>query len=283
MIQAIPAHGQAATLPLSALVMRPQIRTRKGFEEEGLRELAESIKVHGLLQPIVVAATAEADKFHLIAGERRVLAATLAGLDEVPAMVRNGTEAELAAMQATENLQRADLHILDIADGIKALELVYPKSKDLARAIGKSAPWVSKHRRLARLTPTVHAMVSEGLADVETITTIDAIARLPASDESMKAIKKAMKAAEEGELTRAMARDLLAAAKGKAEAKTPNAEGADDSKGSEDEEGASVDKRYSLTVNRAELDCIMDGLSTSATESALAAVLLEKLDALTGD
>jgi len=234
MIQAIPANGTPTTLPLSAIILRPQIRTRNGFDETSLKELSASIAEHGLLQPIVVAPTDEGDQFHLIAGERRVLAATMAGLVDVPATIRTGTHAELAAMQAVENLQRENLHVLDIAEGLKAMETIYPKPKDLARAIGKSPAWLSKHRRLAKLTPAVHAAVSEGLADVETITTLDALARIK-TEKAAHLLKRCLQEAAEGCLTRELARTCLANAKKEdAPAKDPDTEDDDANDGTTD-------------------------------------------------
>ncbi|ODU08185.1 MAG: hypothetical protein ABS84_14115 [Rubrivivax sp. SCN 71-131] len=220
MITPVPAIGNAATLPLSALILRPQIRTRNGFDEPSLRELAASIRENGILQPIVVAPTEDVDRYHLIAGERRLLAAELAGLSEIPATIRTGTQAELAIMQAVENLQRVDLSALDIAEGLRALRPAYKTGAALARAVGKSTAWVSKHLSLTRLTNTAKAIAENGMQDVETILIVDQLARLAPTDQAMRAVKVCMKAAEAGNLTRALARACLDQAK-KATTPTP--------------------------------------------------------------
>ncbi len=173
MIQPVPQHGDATTLRLAVINTRPQIRTRNGFDADSLGELAASIRTHGLLQPVVVAPRPDGE-FDLIAGERRLLAASMAGLDEVPAIVRTGTVAELAAAQAVENLQRQDLHPADVAEGLEALASVYPSWREVARAVGKSPAWVSKHRALLRLRPITRALMTEGhTADIELLASMN--------------------------------------------------------------------------------------------------------------
>ncbi len=169
-------HGQPQMIALAAITTRAQIRTRKGFEEEGLRELADSIKEHGILQPLVVT-TANAEGVHtLVIGERRLLAASLAGLEAVPAIVREGTDAELAAAQAVENLQREDLALADVAEGLAALANVHGSWRAVAKALGKSPAWVSKRRALTRLNPITRAIMSEGITtDPEILLTLNQI------------------------------------------------------------------------------------------------------------
>lgn len=214
MIRTVPDTGNAATIPLSALILRPQIRTRNGFDPESLNELAASIRANGLLQPILVTPTDETDRYFLIAGERRVLAAELAGLDEVPALIRTGTPGELATMQAVENLQRKDLAVLDLAEGLRALRPAYKTSKELAKALGKSAAWVSKHLALNKLSEIAHTIAAEHCNDVETILLVDQIAKLPATDRTIAMELKCLTAAQDGTLTRQLAHNCLAHARG---------------------------------------------------------------------
>lgn len=229
MIQAIPQAGRPALVPLTSIVTLPQIRTRNGFDKESLQSLAESIKEHGVIEPVVLAQLDDApDSYQLIAGERRVLAAELAGLSEVPATVRTGTIADLAAVQAVENLQREDLAVLDVAEGLKAMLPLYKTPKALAKALGKSPSWVSKRMRLAKLTPAVMEAASNGLNDVETITTLDTLARIK-SDKAQSLLKRCLKEAEKNNLTREMARTCLAnAKKPEASPALPSDEGAED-------------------------------------------------------
>lgn len=264
MIQAIPASGTPATVPLHAIIMRPQIRTRSGFDEASLKELAETVRAQGILQPIIVARTPEDEtRYHLIAGERRVLAATMAGLDEIPATIREGSPADLAAIQAVENLQRQDLHLLDIAEGIQAMKALYPKRADLARALGKSPAWLSKHERLTRLTPAVKALVSEGMADLETITTLDTLARLK-TPAGMAQFLRCAKLAEADALTRQIARDALAAAKAQ-----PAEKPADNTDNNADNESADTENDNTPSAATAEQQTGMPTLRLTREEMEL--------------
>jgi ParB family chromosome partitioning protein len=125
---------------------------RKHFDEEKLAELAASIKAHGLLQPIVVRRAAEG--FELVAGERRLRAAELAGIDRLPALVREVEDPlELALI---ENLQREDLSPLEEAEALAALIARHGYShREVAELLGKSRPYVSNTLALTRLPGAV--------------------------------------------------------------------------------------------------------------------------------
>src|SRR5690242_7357953 len=125
---------------------------RKHFDDEKLGELAESIKAHGLLQPIVVRRVADA--FELIAGERRLRAAQIAGIDRLPALVREVDDPlELALI---ENLQREDLSPLEEAEALAALIARHGYShREVAELLGKSRPYVSNTLALTRLPDPV--------------------------------------------------------------------------------------------------------------------------------
>lgn len=211
------AARTSATVPLHMIELRPQIRTRNGFDEDELRELADSIRAHGILQPIIVAPGPQPGHYELVAGERRILAATIAGLTEVPAVVmENATDRERRVAQAIENLQRKALHPLDIADGLATLAAEYPRRRDLAKTIGKSPAWISKHLALRRLRPEVRAAIDNGLgvSDTEAIYSLDQLARLAAHDaRAGNLLATALRAAEEGRLSRVVAADLLRQAK----------------------------------------------------------------------
>jgi len=116
-------QGEPSTLPLAQLVPGMyQPRTR--MDEGALQELAESIKVQGIMQPILVrklVSGANAGKYEIIAGERRSRAAKLAGLKEVPVLVRNVPNEAAAAMALIENIQREDLNPLEEAQGLNRL------------------------------------------------------------------------------------------------------------------------------------------------------------------
>lgn len=145
---------QATVLTLVPLnVVRPnQDQPRKHFDETKLAELAESIRRHGLLQPIVVRRAPEG--FELIAGERRLRAAQLAGVDRLPALVREVDDPLETAL--IENLQREDLSPLEEAEALAALIGRHGYShQEVADLLGKSRPYVSNTLALIRLPDTV--------------------------------------------------------------------------------------------------------------------------------
>ena len=135
---------------------------RKAFDDEALAELAESIKTHGILQPLVL--TPGPDNAYLIvAGERRFRAAKLAGLTFVPAVIREFSHQEQLAVMLTENLQRADLDPIEEARGIRQLLGECDMTQaELAHRIGKSQPWVANRLRLLRLPEAVLKQVESG-------------------------------------------------------------------------------------------------------------------------
>ena len=138
-------------VPLLAVVPNPD-QPRKHFAEEALADLAASIQARGLLQPIVVRRTAEG--YRLLAGERRFRAATLAGLDRVPALIREGDDdLEIALI---ENLQREDLSALEEAEALAVLIERHGYShREVADLLGKSRPYVSNTLALNKLPESV--------------------------------------------------------------------------------------------------------------------------------
>ena len=139
---------------------RAQPRTR--FDEAALEELAESIRTHGVITPVVVRRIGE-DRYQLIAGERRYRASRLAGLDELPARVLEVDETEAYEMAMVENLQREDLDPIEEAEGYRVLCETYGLSKEeAAQRVGKSRPAVANAMRLLALPEEVKDMVTAG-------------------------------------------------------------------------------------------------------------------------
>lgn len=137
-----------------------QPRTR--FDDERLRELAASMKVHGVVQPIVVRPM-PAGGYRLIAGERRLRAARIAGLASVPAIVRDVKDNEALELALVENLQREDLNPIDEARGYEALmEVGGLKQSDVAERVGKDRSTVANAMRLLELDAEVQQMLSAG-------------------------------------------------------------------------------------------------------------------------
>ncbi len=138
---------------------------RRHFGEDELRDLSNSIREHGIVQPVLVRPItgAEQCKYELIAGERRWRAAQLAGLHQIPILVREVEDRQALEIAIVENVQRADLNAIEEALGYSQLIEEYTYSQaDLARIIGKSRSHVANTLRLLKLPESVRAMVSAG-------------------------------------------------------------------------------------------------------------------------
>jgi ParB/RepB/Spo0J family partition protein len=222
MIQPVPYIGEPATLPLQLIRTEAQIRTRNGFDQESLSELAASIREVGIIEPIIVRPDmAREGEYIVVAGERRLLAASLANLAEVPVIVRSVDEAQASVLQAVENLQREDLSLPDVADGVAALLAHYKTPKAVAKALGKSAPWVSKHLAIKRMAPAVRDVLTAELSeDVELLLGLDQIVKLR-TPEAFRTFQTLAAGLEAGTTTRATVRLALA------RLKTPAAPDAD--------------------------------------------------------
>ena len=147
-------------LSVDAIRANPD-QPRKYFEPEALRELAESIGRYGILQPLTV--RRGEDGYELIAGERRLRAAKLAGLRKVPCLAVRSDEEESALLSLIENLQRQDLHYMEEAAAIAKLIAVYGLSQEqAAERLGKSQSAVANKLRLLRLSPACVALLREG-------------------------------------------------------------------------------------------------------------------------
>jgi len=162
-------QGEPNTLPLTELVPGMyQPRTR--MDEGALYELAESIKAQGIMQPILVRkleSGPNAGKYEIIAGERRSRAAKLAGLSEVPVLVRNVPNEAAAAMALIENIQREDLNPLEEAQGLNRLIKEFGLTHELAaQAVGRSRSAASNLLRLLNLADPVQTMLMAGDIDM---------------------------------------------------------------------------------------------------------------------
>ena len=134
---------------------------RKNFNQESLEELAESIKEFGLIQPIVV--TKKDGYYSIVAGERRWRACKIAGIKEIPAIVREDDDRKNTEIALIENLQREDLNPYEKALGIKNLMTTYGlRQEDVAKKIGKSRSAVANSIRILNLEPRVLDMAKEG-------------------------------------------------------------------------------------------------------------------------
>ncbi len=153
--------GNAVTLPLDEIIPN-RAQPRKQFDEEALGELADSIAQHGVLQPLLVRPMPDGS-YQLVAGERRWRASRLAGLAEVPVVVRDMTEQEAAELALIENLQREDLNPMEEALGYQTLMEGYGMTQEqTAQAVNKSRPAVANALRLLHLPEEVAELVSAG-------------------------------------------------------------------------------------------------------------------------
>jgi ParB family chromosome partitioning protein len=160
-----PAVAEATTvslrIPLQDIEVNPK-QPRRDFDETALQELAASIRLHDIIQPITVSKTATG-KYRLIAGERRWRASKLAGLKDIPAYIRQANDAELLELALLENLQRENLNPIEISLSYKRLmdELEYTQEQ-VAERMGKDRTTVTNFIRLLKLPPDIQLAVRSG-------------------------------------------------------------------------------------------------------------------------
>lgn len=155
------SNGGVTVIKLSD-VSAGKTQPRKSFEDEALSELAASIKVHGVIQPVVVR-PAGSGFYTLVAGERRCRAAKLAGLNEIPAIILEMTEGEAAEIALIENIQRVDLNPIEEAAAYRAIiENGGLTQTQLSERLGKPRSGIANLLRLLDLPDTVQALVAEG-------------------------------------------------------------------------------------------------------------------------
>lgn len=156
----VAAIAPDSTLPLSKIKPN-KAQPRKTFDEEALQELADSIKQNGILQPILV--RAKGSGYEIVAGERRYQAAKLAGLREVPVLVREVSDDEIFQLALIENLQRSDLSPIEEAQGYKTLlESKGLTQDELGKVLSKSRSAIANTIRLLDLPEAVQQLMVEG-------------------------------------------------------------------------------------------------------------------------
>ena len=158
----VNADAQSVTTVPIAQVESNSAQPRKYFDEAALAELADSIRQHGIIQPLTVRKLASG-YYQIIAGERRWRAARLSGLREVPVVVIEADDRKAAELAMIENLQREDLNPMEEAQGYQALIQQYHMTQEeAAQRVGKSRPAVANALRLLDLDPSVQQRVMEG-------------------------------------------------------------------------------------------------------------------------
>ncbi len=158
--QAVASTPGPAEIPIDRIERNPY-QPRTSFEEEALAELAASIAAHGILQPVLVTETLEG--YRLVAGERRVRAAQIAGLERIPAVIRQASEQDQLELALVENLQRADLNAMEAARAYRQLRDLFGLTNEaIADRVGKARPTVTNTLRLLDLEPEVQGAIEAG-------------------------------------------------------------------------------------------------------------------------
>ena len=152
--EALPANSPINEIPLSEIEVNP-FQPRQQFDKEALNELASSIKVHGIIQPITVRQLSK-NQYQLISGERRFQASKLAGLKAIPAYIRSADDQQMLEMSLIENIQRENLNPIEIALSYQRLiSECNLKQEELGDRVGKNRSTVTNFLRLLKLPPDI--------------------------------------------------------------------------------------------------------------------------------
>lgn len=198
----VPSKGPSGEVLLAEISPNP-FQPRKNFSEEGLRELTDSIKTHGVLQPVVV--RAKAGGFELVSGERRCRAAKQAGLESIPAVIRDVPDSEMLELALVENVQRRDLDPIERAIGFRDMqESLSLTQEQVASKVGLKRTTVTNHLRLLELPKKAQEALVEGLISMGHAR---ALLGLPTE----KDVLSAMESVVRGELSVRQAEDMVRA------------------------------------------------------------------------
>lgn len=155
-----PQSGPIGTIPLHEISTNPY-QPRTAFDEVALNELADSIRIQGLIQPITVRKTAQGG-YELISGERRLRATKIAGLTEIPAYIRKADDQQMLEMALIENIQRENLNAIEVALSFqRMLEECNLKQEQLGERVGKNRSTVTNYLRLLKLPPAIQISIRD--------------------------------------------------------------------------------------------------------------------------
>ena len=158
---AVEAATNSLRIPLDQILVNPK-QPRRDFDEQALGELAASIKIHDIIQPLTVSRLPDG-RYQLVAGERRLRASKMAGLADVPAYIRQANDIELLELALLENLQRENLNAIEIALSYKRLmEELEHTQEQVAERMGKERSTVTNYIRLLKLPPDIQVAVRNG-------------------------------------------------------------------------------------------------------------------------
>lgn len=157
---ALAAVNTISAIPIDQIEANPY-QPRDNFEEQALQELADSIKVQGIIQPLTVRRL-NANSYQLISGERRLRASKLAGLTEVPAYIRTANDQEMIEMALIENIQRENLNAMEVAISFqRMIEECKLNQEELGSRVGKNRTTVTNYLRLLKLPPIIQAAIRD--------------------------------------------------------------------------------------------------------------------------
>lgn len=155
------AAGSINFIKVGQVAVNP-FQPRTDFDEQALQELSESIKVQGLIQPITVRQVGK-NEYQLISGERRLRAAKLAGIDDIPAYVRTANDQQMLEMALIENIQRENLNAIEVALSFqRMIEECNLKQEELGERVSKNRSTVTNYLRLLKLPPVIQAGIRDG-------------------------------------------------------------------------------------------------------------------------
>jgi ParB family chromosome partitioning protein len=186
------------------LIERSRYQPRQDFDQSALQELADSIRAQGVVQPVVVRPLgSQAGRYELIAGERRWRAAQLAGLHEIPAVVREVDDQAAMAMALIENIQREDLNPLEEANALSRLLLEFELTHQaVAKAVGKSRTSVTNLLRLLELNDDVKVLVEKGQLEMGHARSLLGLKGQQQSDAAAKVVNQGLSVRETERLVR---------------------------------------------------------------------------------
>ncbi len=183
------------------LIRRGRFQPRRNFDEEKLRELADSIAAQGIIQPIVVRPVS--DHYEIIAGERRWRAAQLAGLDEIPVVIRDVDDQAAMAMALIENIQRDDLNPLEEAEALQRLLNEFALThQQIAQAVGKSRTTVTNLLRLIELERDAKELLEQGKLEMGHARAILGLKGAQQSEAAAKVVRSGLSVRETEKLVR---------------------------------------------------------------------------------
>lgn len=212
---AVSDDGELKNVRLEKL-QRGKYQPRIEFDEASLNELADSIKAQGIMQPIVVRSISDG-RFEIVAGERRWRASQIAGLDSIPALVREISDETAIAMALIENIQRENLNPMEEARALKRLQTEFELSQqEVANAVGKSRPVIANLLRLLSLTSAAADLLESGQIDAGHAKVLLALE----GGQQVSAARKVAEANLSVRQTEALVKALLTPKSNVAEAKT---------------------------------------------------------------